>query len=96
MLFTMFCIDKPGMAETRAGAMPGHVEYLTEQSLVKNIISGPLMDDAMENIVGSLYIVDAADRMAIEEFQKGDPLVAADIWQSVEVRAFNKRVDNRD
>ena len=96
MLFTIFCIDKPGMAETRAAAMPGHVEYLTEQNLVKNIISGPLMDDAMENIIGSLYIVDAPDRGAIEEFKKDDPLVAADIWQSVEIRAFNKRVDNRE
>ena len=54
------------------------------------------MDDAMENIVGSLYLLDAPDRAAIEEFTDGDPLVAADIWQSVEIRAFNKRVDNRD
>jgi len=96
MLFAIFCIDKPGMADTRAAAMPGHVEYLTEQNLVKNIVSGPLMDDEMENIVGSLYIVDAPDRAAIEEFKKGDPLVAADIWQSVEIRAFIKRVDNRE
>ncbi len=95
MLFTIFCIDKPGMAEKRAAAMPGHVEYLN-QSSIKNIMSGPLMDDAMENIVGSLYVVDAPDRAAIEEFQKDDPLVKADIWHSVEIRAFNKRVDNRD
>jgi len=75
--------------------MPGHVEYL-EQSAIKNVMSGPLMDDAMENVVGSLYVVDAPDRAAIEAFQKDDPLVQADIWESVEVRAFNKRVDNRD
>jgi uncharacterized protein len=96
MLFTIFCIDKPGQAETRATAMPGHVEYLNAQTNIKNVMSGPLMDDAMENIVGSMYILDAPDRAAIEEFTKGDPLVAADIWQSVEIRAFNKRVDNRD
>jgi len=96
MLFTIFCIDKPGMAENRAAAMPGHVEYLNQQTLVKNIISGPLMDDAMENIVGSLYIIDAPDRATLEEFTKNDPIVKADIWQSVEIRAFNKRVDNRE
>ncbi|MBT3992000.1 MAG: YciI family protein [Rhodospirillaceae bacterium] len=96
MLFTIFCIDKPGQADKRAAAMPGHVEYLSAQTEIKNIMSGPLMDDEMENVVGSLYVLDAPDRSTIEEFTKGDPLVAADIWQSVEIRAFNKRVDNRD
>jgi len=96
MLFTIFCIDKPNVAEKRAAAMPGHVEYLNAQTKIKNIMSGPLMDDEMENIVGSLYILDAADRTAIEEFRTGDPLAKADIWSSIEIRAFNKRVDNRD
>ena len=96
MLFTIFCIDKPNMAEKRAAAMPSHVEYLNAQTKIKNIMSGPLMDDEMMNVVGSLYILDAADRATIEEFTKGDPLVRANIWSSVEIRAFNKRVDNRD
>lgn len=96
MLFTIYCIDKPGMAETRAAAMPGHIEYLNAQTDIKNVMSGPLMDDEMANIVGSMYLLDAPDRAAIERFTDGDPLVAADIWQSVEIRAFNKRVDNRD
>ena len=96
MLFIIFCIDKPNMTEKRATAMPDHIEYLNAQTKIKNIMSGPLMDDEMENIVGSLYLLEAPNRAAIEEFTKGDPLVAADIWTSVEIRAFNKRVDNRD
>ena len=96
MLFTIFCIDKPNMTEKRAAAMPDHVEYLNAQTKIKNIMSGPLMDDEMENIVGSLYLLEAPNRTAIEDFTKGDPLVAADIWTSIEIRAFNKRVDNRD
>ena len=96
MLFTIFCIDKPNMKEKRATAMPDHIEYLNAQTKIKNIMSGPLMDDEMENIVGSLYLLEAPNRAAIEKFTKGDPLVAADIWTSIEIRAFNKRVDNRD
>jgi uncharacterized protein YciI len=96
MLFIIFCIDKPNMAEKRASTMPAHVEYLSAQTEIKNIMSGPLMDDAMKNVVGSLYILDAPNRSAIENFTQEDPLVAADIWASVEIRAFNKRVDNRD
>jgi hypothetical protein len=54
------------------------------------------MDDAMENIIGSLYVIEAPDRAAVEAFRKDDPLVQADIWELAEVRAFNKRIDNRD
>lgn len=95
MLFTIFCIDKIGMEDKRSAAMPAHVEYLNSLTSIKNIMSGPLMDDNMKNIIGSLYILEAKDRAAIKDFTSNDPLVAADIWESIEIRAFNKRVDNR-
>ena len=95
MLFAIFCIDKPGMAEKRAAVMHPHRDYLAQAS-VKIVMSGPLVDDDGETVVGSLYVVEAADRAEIEAFQKDDPLVAADLWELVEVRAFSKRVDNRD
>ncbi len=95
MLFTMFCIDKPGVLETRQEVMPAHIEYLATEP-VKIVMSGPLVADDGETIVGSLYLFEADDRAAVDEFQRNDPLVQADIWETVEVRAFNKRVDNRD
>tara|TARA_B100001059_G_scaffold210702_1_gene224533 strand:+ start:805 stop:1092 length:288 start_codon:yes stop_codon:yes gene_type:complete len=95
MLFTIFCIDKIGMEDKRSAAMPAHVEYLNSLTSIKNIMSGPLMDDNMKNIIGSLYVLEAKDRAAIKDFTSNDPLVAADIWESIEIRAFNKRVDNR-
>ena len=95
MLFTMFCIDKPGVLETRKEVMPAHIEYLNSAP-VKMVMSGPLVDDDGETIVGSLYLFEAEDRAAVEEFQRNDPLVKADIWETIETRAFNKRVDNRD
>jgi len=94
MLFVIFCIDKPGVAETRAAAMPGHIEYL-KAAPFKNLMSGPLTSDDGDAIVGSLYVVDAENRGVIDRMFQEDPLCRADIWQSVEVRAFNKRVDNR-
>jgi uncharacterized protein YciI len=95
MLFVMFCIDRPGMAEKRAQAMPAHVDYLATNP-VKLHMSGPLTSDDGGQIVGSLYVFDAPDRAAVEAFRANDPLVAADIWESVEVRAFNKRVGWQD
>ena len=95
MLFAIFCIDKPGTEATRKENMAKHVEYLGTNP-IKVVISGPLMSDDGQKIVGSLFIVDAKDRSEVERFQRNDPLVHADIWQTVEVRAFNKRLDNRD
>ena len=93
MLFVIFCIDKPGMAETRKATMPAHIDYVATKPIdVK--MSGPLVADDGETVIGSLFVVDAADRAEVEAFQRNDPLVAADIWDSVEVRAFIKRVDN--
>jgi len=95
MLFCIFGIDKPNMGETRAKAMGPHIEYL-DKAPIKLIMSGPLTSDDGEAVVGSLYLVEAEDRTAIEEFCKNDPLIQADVWEYSQIRAFNKRVDNRD
>lgn len=95
MHFILFGIDKPGVAEKRAEVMSAHVKYL-DSSPIKNVMSGPLVSDDGESIVGSFYLVDVENRKVIEDFMKDDPLAKADIWETVEIRAFNKRVDNRD
>ena len=94
MHFVIFCIDKPGISRDPE-VMKAHVEYLNKSS-IKNVISGPLTHDNGDGVVGSLYIVEANHREAIEEFQKNDPLAQANYWDTIEVRAFNKRVDNRN
>jgi uncharacterized protein YciI len=95
MLFCIFGIDKPNMGETRAKVMPAHVEYLSNAP-IKLVMSGPLTSDDGDAIVGSLYVVEAEGRAAIEEFCENDPLIQADVWEYSQIRAFNKRVDNRD
>jgi len=95
MHFAIYCIDKPGVGAKRKDAMPKHVEYL-DKAPIKNVMSGPLISDDGNAIVGSLYVVEADNREQINAFLENDPLVAADVWQFIDVRAFNKRVDNRD
>ena len=91
MLFIMFCIDRPGAEEKRRQALPGHIEYLATKP-IKIVMSGPLVSDDGAKTVGSLYMIEAADRAEVERFQRADPLYNADIWETVEVRAFNKRI----
>ena len=76
MLFAIHCIDKPGMMDTRKAVMPAHIEYLGTKP-IKVVLSGPLVSDDGSAIVGSLFIVEAANRAAVEEFQRNDPLVHA-------------------
>ena len=94
MHFAIFCLDKTGITRD-PDIMKAHVEYLAN-SPIKNVMSGPLTDDNGEGVIGSLYIIEADSRKAVDAFRKDDPLVHADYWELVEVRAFDKRVDNRD
>lgn len=91
MLFIIFCIDRPGAEEKRRQAIAGHIEYLAKNP-IKVVMSGPLVSDDGTKTVGSLFLVDAVDRAEIERFQRADPLYNAGIWETVEVRAFNKRI----
>jgi len=96
MLFVIMCRDKPGISTIRATSMDAHRNFVGQQKTVKVVISGPLVTDDGARITGSLFIVEAERRSEVERFQKLDPLFQAGIWQSIEVHAFSKRVDNRN
>ena len=91
MLFAIHCLDKDGALERRMAVMQAHRDYLA-QAPVEVVMSGPLMSDDEQTIIGSFYLIEAPDRAAIEAFQKDDPLVQADIWKSAHVNVFHKRV----
>jgi uncharacterized protein YciI len=55
------------------------------------VMSGPLVSDDGETMIGSLMIVEAADRAAMEAFHRADPFYAAGIWEKVSITAFVKR-----
>jgi uncharacterized protein YciI len=75
--------------------MQAHKNYI-DTGPIKVLLSGPLTTDDGKGIVGSFFMVDAADRAHVERFQRNDPLFKAGIWASMEVRAFAKRIDNRE
>jgi len=91
MLYVIFCIDRPGTEAKRKQAIPAHVEYLATDP-IKVVMSGPLVSDDGTKTIGSLFLVEAGSRGEIEKFQRADPLYNAGVWETVEVRAFNKRI----
>jgi len=94
MLFVIYCLDKPGSERTRVANMQAHRDYLATEP-IKVVLSGPLTTDDGHTVIGSFFMVDAADRGEIEQFQRNDPLFNSGLWASAEVRAFAKRIDNR-
>jgi uncharacterized protein YciI len=81
-LFVIFCKDKPGVLETRLATRPVHLDYLNASGLVK--AAGPLLSDAGDPI-GSMLIVEAQDRAAVQTFVDNDPYTLAGIFESVAI-----------
>jgi uncharacterized protein YciI len=46
-------------------------------------------------MIGSFFLYEADDIGAIEKFVEADPFNRAGIWNTVDIRPFIKRVDNR-
>ena len=84
-LFVIICKDKPGALETRLATRPTHLDYLNGSGLVK--AAGPLLDDA-GNPTGSLLIVEAEDKAAVQALLDNDPYTAAGVFASAEVHAW--------
>ncbi|MBI1208727.1 MAG: hypothetical protein GC191_15755 [Azospirillum sp.] len=89
MLFMVYCTDKPGHGEVRLANRAAHLAYL--KSLGDRILlAGPLLSDDGTGMVGSLLVVECADRAAAEAFRDGDPYGAAGLFQSVAIHPFRQ------
>ncbi len=91
MLFAVFALDKPGSADTRKAVHADHVAHLKKAPDygVTLTVGGPLVEDTAAASLGSLMVMEAADRAAVEKFNGDDPLQA--VWGQVEIRRFDKR-----
>jgi uncharacterized protein YciI len=84
-LFVIICKDKPGALDTRLATRPVHLDYLNASGLVK--AAGPLLSDE-GNPIGSLLIVEAEDRAAVQTFLDNDPYTLAGIFESAEIQSW--------
>ena len=86
--FAIHCIDKPDSADLRAATRPEHLAYISK--IVDSVlVAGPLLglDGAP---IGSLLIIDFADRKAAIQFAADDPYALAGLFASVAVTAWKK------
>jgi hypothetical protein len=89
-LFTLMCFDKPNALDLRMATREAHLAYVRENlAMVK--LAGPMLD-ADDDMAGSLFVVEAADRAAVEAFNAADPYQKAGVFGQVEIRGFRASI----
>jgi uncharacterized protein YciI len=93
MLFAIHAVDKPGALETRLAKYDAHKAFLSDTSAfgIRIVMSGPLTADDGSTMIGSLFLVEAPDRAAVERFNGADPFHHAGIWERVTITGFIRR-----
>jgi uncharacterized protein YciI len=89
MHFVVYCLDKTGHQKIRAANRAAHLEYL-QQFLPQILFAGPLLDDGSDDMIGSLLVMEFADRAAAEAFAAGDPYGKAGLFASVRITPWRK------
>jgi uncharacterized protein YciI len=89
MNFVLYCVDKAGHGHIRTENRPAHVDYL-KSNLERIVLAGPMLSDDGEAMLGSVLVIEAADRAAAEAFAAGDPYAKAGLFESVTIKAFKK------
>jgi hypothetical protein len=86
--FAIHCIDKPESLALRLANRADHLAHLdgVRESV---LVAGPLLglDDSP---IGSLLIIDFADRKSAIQFAAADPYALAGLFASVAVTAWKK------
>ena len=94
MHYVIHALDKPDALPVRLAHYEAHKAYLA-QAKVRTVISGPLVADDGETMIGSCFVVEADSKDEVLAFHDNDPFKAAGVWQHVHINPFLKRVDNR-
>ncbi len=86
MQFVIYCLDDPATPDVRPTNRDRHLEYVAQVGASIKV-AGPVTDDDGTSI-GSLFIVDVADRAAAQALSDADPNAQAGVFKSVDIRQF--------
>ena len=86
--FAIHCIDKPATGALRAATRAEHLAYI-ETIVDRVLVAGPLLG-LDGGPIGSLQIINFADRKAAIAFAAGDPYALAGLFASVAVTAWKQ------
>lgn len=87
-LFAIHCLDKPGAGDLRSSTRPAHLIYL--QTFAQSLFAAGALLGLDGAPIGSLLILDCADRKAAYAFAAADPYSLAGLFQSVAITAWRR------
>ncbi|NMP30134.1 YciI family protein [Thalassotalea sp. M1531] len=89
MLFHFYCIDNPEKAhQFRLKKLQQHLDWVV-QNMQSIKVAGPIKDSKSQNIIGSVYVVEADSAKQALAVLSEDPYHQAGIWQSISQQVFN-------
>jgi hypothetical protein len=93
MLFVVHATDKKDAMTTRAKFYRAHRIHLDQAGDhgIGVMTAGTLVAPDGETPVGSLFILEAENRAAVDAFTASDPYQVNGVWQAVEVHYYNKK-----
>ena len=93
MLFVVHATDKKDGMPTRAKFYRAHRIHLDQAEAynVDVVTAGTLVGDDGETPCGSVFVIDAKDREAVDNFVRSDPYQVHQVWQRVQVHGYNKK-----
>jgi uncharacterized protein YciI len=92
-LFAVHAIDRPDTLQLRLDHYAAHRAFVEDQEAqgITVILSGPLQSDDGELMTGSLFVLEACDRVAIDSFVANDPFTRQGVWGEVRISRFHPR-----
>lgn len=87
MLYAFMLTDRPDSAALRARMRPEHKAYLA-QAAERIAFAGPLTSDDGQAMLGSLLVIDFADRAAALAWLSQEPFTRAGLYATTQVLAF--------
>jgi uncharacterized protein YciI len=89
-LFMLACFDRPNSLDLRMATREAHLTYVRDNvAMVK--VAGPMLDDE-DGMAGSLFILTAPNRAAVQAFNAADPYQKAGLFAQVEIRGFRASI----
>jgi uncharacterized protein YciI len=87
MIFAIHCTDRRDAGGLRAETRARHLDFLKSLGATL-VLAGPFLADDGATPIGSLLLVEAADKAAAEAIAARDPYAPAGLFARVEIQPY--------
>jgi uncharacterized protein YciI len=88
--YAITAFDAPDGQEKRERHYPAHRAHVSAAGTygVTVLLSGPLLEEDGATPLGSLFVLEAENRSAVEEFHRQDPFTIHGVWAERRISGF--------